>query len=191
MIMRLAEPPADLITSPGVCTGIRTDTLCRLVGVHLARGEQIADIQLLARAWASTCMPPLSEQEVCRTVQSLAARHQNNKPLLSSQESDDGLDTLALPEPTPLPTLEDQAYYGLAGEIVRTLEPQTEAAPAGVLLSLLTGVGSAVGRDPYFVAGGDEHHTNAYLCLVGPTSAGKGQAWAGARYLRQKADPVW
>ena len=36
------------------------------------------------------------------------------------------------------PVLDDDAYHGLAGEIVRAIAPETEADPAAVLLSLLT-----------------------------------------------------
>ena len=38
-----------------------------------------------------------------------------------------------------------RAFYGLAGEVVRTIEPHSEADPFGLLLSFLTLFGAAVG----------------------------------------------
>src|SRR5712671_70478 len=68
--------------------------------------------------------------------------------------------------PDPLPS---EAYHGLAGEIVRAIEPHTEADPAALLLQLLAGFGSIVGRKPHFRAEADRHYLNLFVVLVGTT----------------------
>ena len=50
------------------------------------------------------------------------------------------------------------AYHGLAGEIVRTIEPETEADNAAVLLQILVAFGALIGRGPHVRIEGDEHH---------------------------------
>ena len=42
--------------------------------------------------------------------------------------------------------LAEQAFYGLAGDIVREIEPETEADPAALLLQVLNAFGALVGR---------------------------------------------
>src|SRR5437879_5549061 len=44
----------------------------------------------------------------------------------------------------------EEAFYGLAGDIVRTIEPHSEADPLGILVQLLVMFGNVVGRGPYF-----------------------------------------
>ena len=47
----------------------------------------------------------------------------------------------------------EAAYYGLAGDIVRMLEPQTEADPVALLIHVLVGMGNLWGRGPHFRVG--------------------------------------
>ena len=59
----------DLLTHPGAAskkfggTEGRPNVLCRLVGVHLARGDGERTIFQLVEAWASRCTPPLERHE--------------------------------------------------------------------------------------------------------------------------------
>ena len=89
------------------------------------------------------------------------------------------------------PVLGDDAYHGLAGDDRRAIAPETEADPAGVLLSLLSGVGNAVGRTPYFVAGADTHHANLFAAIVGNTASRKGAGLSVVKWLMQRAEPEW
>lgn len=90
------------------------------------------------------------------------------------------------PQPTaarkwPEP-LDDAAYYGVAGAIVRRLEPHTEADPAALLVAFLAAMGNVFGRTVYFVADGARHYANLFAVLVGETSKGrKGTTWARVR----------
>jgi hypothetical protein len=88
--------------------------------------------------------------------------------------------------------LEPEALYGLAGDIVRAIEPHTEADVAAILTQLLVGFGNMIGRSPYFVAGADRHYGNLSLVLSGNTSRGrKGSAWSRVRSFLDDADPDW
>lgn len=91
--------------------------------------------------------------------------------------------------PTP-PTSE--AFYGLAGKIVRRIEPHSEADPVALLVSFLMAFGNLVGRTAYFQAEASKHHLNLFAALVGTTSKGrKGSSWNNIRWLCSQIDEVW
>jgi hypothetical protein len=86
-------------------------------------------------------------------------------------------DTLKLPEGWPAP-IGDDAYYGLTGEIVEAITPQTEADPANVLISVLIAFGNSIGRKARIMIGRTAHFANEYAAMVGPSSQGrKGTGW--------------
>jgi hypothetical protein len=96
-------------------------------------------------------------------------------------------DTVKWPAP-----IDEAAYYGLAGDIVRTLGPQTEADPVALLIHVLVGVGNLVGQGPHFRVGGASHHTNENAICVGRTSsARKGTAKSDTFNLLRQVDPTW
>ncbi len=83
-------------------------------------------------------------------------------------------------------------YQGLAGEVVRTIAPHSEADPAGLLAQLLAAYGSACGRHAYFVAEADRHHPNLFALLVGETGRGrKGSSRGHISGFMAPADDVW
>ncbi|HVB99516.1 MAG TPA: DUF3987 domain-containing protein [Candidatus Dormibacteraeota bacterium] len=89
-------------------------------------------------------------------------------------------------------SLAPEAFHGLAGEISRTIEPETEADPAAILIQFLLAFGGAVGRGPYFRVEADLHHTNLFAVLVGETSvARKGTSLGHVRRIMQSANPEW
>ena len=47
----------------------------------------------------------------------------------------------------PWPTMDEAAYYGIAGDIVRAIRPHTEADPVAILVQTLASAGNAIGRD--------------------------------------------
>ncbi len=78
--------------------------------------------------------------------------------------------------------LRPEAYHGVAGDLVRAIEPHSEADPAAILLQTLVAVGSVIGRTAYFLAEADRHHTSLYAVIVGPTAKGrKGTSWGHVR----------
>ncbi len=82
-------------------------------------------------------------------------------------------DERPLPDPAGWPRLRDEAFYGLPGDVVRALEPHTEADPAGLLVTFLSMFGnasaSAGGSAPYIWAGGPQT-AKLFLCLVGDSA---------------------
>jgi len=97
---------------------------------------------------------------------------------------------LVLPAPPGWPAAPGPAaYHGLLGEIVRRLEPETEADPVAILAQLLVGFGAAVGRGAYFEIGATRHHPQEFLLLVGESSTSrKGTSWDHAARLIATAD---
>src|SRR5262249_36321669 len=92
----------------------------------------------------------------------------------------------------PWPTLRPEALYGLAGEIVRTIEPHTEADPAAVLLHILAMAGNAVGVAPHAIVSGHEHRANIFGLVVGRSSESRtGTSASYPRQLSARAEPEW
>jgi hypothetical protein len=104
------------------------------------------------------------------------------------------------PEPLPLPgpqhagqsVFEQYALYGLAGEVVRTLAPHSEAQPEAILLQLLAAFGNILGPGPHCMVGATRHTLNLFLVLVGESSkARKGTSWNQIARLLAEVDPAW
>jgi len=112
----------------------------------------------------------------------------DTQPDPSDEDEDEGVSVCPL---AVWPSLDEDAYHGLLGEIVQAIAPETEADPAGILVSLLTSFGNAIGNNPRFSVGAGVHHSNLFSCLVGDTASGKGQAWAIASRIMKRADPDW
>jgi hypothetical protein len=90
------------------------------------------------------------------------------------------------------PLIDDAAYYGLAGDVVRIIEPHTEADPVAILIQLLAYFGNIVGRNPHFRVEGDYHRANIYAVLVGDTSKGrKGTSAGRVRSVAEHVDGKW
>lgn len=94
-----------------------------------------------------------------------------------------------IPSPEPLA---DDAYYGLAGQIVKTIEPYSESDPIALLVNFLTGFGNIIGATPYFKVEADRHPMRLFSILVGETSkARKGTSWGYLKSLFGVLDPDW
>ena len=93
--------------------------------------------------------------------------------------------------PWPDPPAEE-AFYGLAGQIVRTIEPSTEADLAALLMQVLLSFGSAGRPCCSFKVEADYHHTNEFALLVGKTSkARKGTSWGRIKGVMEQAEQQW
>ena len=80
--------------------------------------------------------------------------------------------------------LADAAFYGLAGDVVRTIEPHTESDPVALLLQFLAFFGSCINRSAYYLVEGDKHFANLFMVMVGQSSkARKGTSWGRVRQL--------
>jgi len=109
---------------------------------------------------------------------------------------------LDTPQEWPKP-LTDEAFYGLAGDIVKTIEPHTEADPAALLLQLCVAFGNVIvkgntvlprpgKKGPHFVIEADRHGTNLFTVIVGETAKSrKGTSWGHIRRLFEDVDQEW
>jgi hypothetical protein len=87
---------------------------------------------------------------------------------------------------------DEAAYYGLAGDFVRRILPQTESDPVALLAQFLVGFGNVVGHTAYMIADGARHYLTIFGVLVGVTSKGrKGTAWTHVRNILTHVDPDW
>src|SRR5207249_9907830 len=70
-----------------------------------------------------------------------------------------GACTLTAEKAWPAP-LAPVAYHGLVGDLVRAIEPSTEADPAALLLQVFVMFGNVIGRAAHWLAEADEHFSN-------------------------------
>jgi hypothetical protein len=100
--------------------------------------------------------------------------------------------SIAIPNDPKCPQMDERAYHGLAGEIVQAINPVTEADPVALLIQLLTGVGSIIGRTACAEADGHTHYLNLFSVLAGSSSKGrKGSSWARIAQILRLVDEDW
>ncbi len=160
------KPKATKADDGIIKEGTRNDTLARMAGGMRRPGMTPTEIEAALKIVNnSRCTPPLPDKEITRIAHSIG-RYPPAAPTAAD---------------SPL-VLDDAAYYGLAGDVVRTLGPHTEADPAGLLVQFKIAFGSAVGIRPHFVVEADRHGANEFCVCVGETSkARKGTAWGRIR----------
>ncbi|MCX8492955.1 MAG: hypothetical protein ORN23_01835 [Chthoniobacterales bacterium] len=108
----------------------------------------------------------------------------SNAPL----NSPNSLEPLRVPEPN----LDIRALHGPLGTIVDTIQPDTEAHPAAILIQAMTGLGNIIGRGPYCQIQENRHYANLFTIVVGASSvARKGTAWGIAKTLLNQIAPSW
>jgi hypothetical protein len=97
-----------------------------------------------------------------------------------------GEDADTFPKP-----MREEAFLGIAGEIVSIIEPQSESSREAILAQFLIGFGNLIGRGPSRDQSA-EHHLNEFGAIVGDTSKGrKGTGWVAVERLLLKIDPEW
>lgn len=92
----------------------------------------------------------------------------DGKAKINSQATEAKITIQKWPDP-PGPA----AFYGLAGDITRTIEPHTEADPVALLIQTLSIFGNVIGRSAHFVAEASCHFPNLFIVLVGRTAKGR------------------
>jgi hypothetical protein len=95
------------------------------------------------------------------------------------------------PDTWPDP-LSELALIGLAGDVVRTIEPTTESDPAAILFQFLTMFGNIVGRTAHWIVEDTQHFTNLFVCIVGDTAkARKGTGYDRVKKVFEGVQPQW
>jgi len=168
--------------------GKRNETLASLAGTMRRRGMEFDEIlAALLIANQKRCEEPLSDDEVRKIVESICRYQPENNSSENSRIGDENTSVF-----TKWPVLADEAFHGLAGDIVKEIDPHTEADPAALLIQFLIFYGSVVGRGPHFRTEADEHHMNLFCCLVGETAKGKkGSSLGQIKKIFKNVDDDW
>jgi hypothetical protein len=92
----------------------------------------------------------------------------------------------------PILDPDSAALGGLAGDVVRALEPGTEADPAGMLLHFLAKFGAMVGDTAEFRIGSAHHPPALFVVLVGRSShSRKGTTREEVDGILERVDDGW
>lgn len=101
---------------------------------------------------------------------------------------DDDEPDILIPVPS-WPVLSEVALQGAAGELVRLLDPDTEADPAAVLACLLSAAGAYIGIGPHILVANEKHPALIWPLIIGGTNEGaKGTAWSLVRKILDRVD---
>ena len=110
----------------------------------------------------------------------------------ASEAGMNGDTTLTAAEDRPWPQLDEAALYGLPGEIVRTIEPHTEADRVALLGQVLSEFSCVIGPSSQVVLDGASNPLLFNMVLVGQTSkARKGTADKRIKRVFQLAIYGW
>lgn len=168
-----------------------------ILGFGLTKSEA----RILLSEYNRRCEPQWREKELDHKIDSADKEPGPRGYLRDAKDGD--LPGITIPDylersgesivaPPSWPVLAEEALYGLAGDIVRTIEPHSEADPAALLIQLLAGIGIAIGRNPFFEAEADRHRMNLYAVLVGSSSKSrKGTSWGHVSRLLREVEPDW
>ncbi|MEH7610769.1 DUF3987 domain-containing protein [Gottfriedia acidiceleris] len=84
------------------------------------------------------------------------------------------------------------AFHGLAGDVVRAIDPHTEADPMATLITFLIAFGNIIGDGAFFIAGARKHPARIFGVVVGATGKGrKGTSLSPIRLLFNYIEPEY
>lgn len=90
------------------------------------------------------------------------------------------------------PIMDEAAFTGLAGEVLRVIAPDSESDPVAILAQYLAAFGNIIGNAPYYLVESDRHTANIFCVLVGVSAKGrKGTAGGRVRAIAKLADEPW
>jgi hypothetical protein len=125
--------------------------------------------------------------DAVRAVIERAQTHEEN-PMATATEEEATQETVS----DSWPRLDELALRGVVGDLVRAIEPHTEADVPALLVQALTAFGSTLSRSAHFAVEADRHFMNLFGVLVGDTSKGrKGTSWGYVRRVFTAVDPDW
>jgi hypothetical protein len=185
------RPPMATATTQAspqaVGKGGRTNMLVSLAGTMQRRGMSLEAIEaaLLAEN-AAKCVPPLPEAKVKNIAADIVKRYPAGESIVT------GANFVPFERSNEWPILADPALHGLAGDVVRAVEPHSEADPAAVLMQFLTAFGNVIGTGSHCLVEASRHGLNLFSVLVGESSkARKGTSWGHVRRLFEQVDSDW
>jgi hypothetical protein len=162
---------------------------CKLRDTKISQKAALAALREINNA---RCVPPMSESEVKTKITSAYTREARPKPTDVPHDDARSESSTITTVPPARPVLDEAAFYGLAGKIVKKIEPETESDPAGLLVELLVSFGNAIGRNVYYQIEDTKHFTNEFVVTVGRSSrARKGTGRNRIRAIMNIVDPEW
>lgn len=211
-----ADPPAALVVAvqfSNNATGITLDELrCRpamktlIVGGHVPGGGYRSRSETSEAAIAALVEADHTDDEIQQVFQNsewrIGEKYQEDgdkwlvrsiasaRAFVGGKPTDQqGLTTL---KENHWPSLAPEALHGLAGDIVRAIDPYTEADPVATLAHFLAAVGNVIGPHSHCRVQHDEHPARFNFGLVGATSKGrKGLSWSTPRRILSEVDEAW
>jgi|CZKF01.1.fsa_nt_gi hypothetical protein len=182
-------PEAPRAQGEAVAEGGRNAALTSLAGTMRRAGMTPEAIEAGLIETNKSYLPPLPASEV-RSIARSVARYEPAAPV---RAVDPPVQTVASQPPRQLPApLAAAAFYGLAGEFVRLVGPQTEADPAALLFQFLAAMGSIIGRGPHYRVGAAKHFANLFMVIVGNSAkARKGTSWSEVKSACKLIDIRW
>jgi hypothetical protein len=152
---------------------------------------------LLMTEFNPRCQPPWSDAEIRHKIEDA---HKNpphrpakgpgtagSSPTVTPRDETTNLIVEAWPAP-----IDPAAFYGVAGDIVRKIEPHTESDPVAVLIQTLVAVGNVIGRKAYFRIEATRHYANLFAVIVGASSvARKGTSGDQVCRVVRQVDEEW
>ena len=86
----------------------------------------------------------------------------------------------------------NEALFGVSGEIVKAISPETESAEIALLVQLIAIFGNIVYRNVYYLIESTKHFCNLFVVLVSPTAVGrKGTSLRHIKRIAKLIDPTW
>jgi len=198
---QLAEELAKVVTAPrkpagngrthhedeleGAPEGARRAALTSRAGRLRALGVSLGEARAILLEVGRRCAPPVPDEDVQGILGWAWSKPAGGRP----ETTEEGDETPGTPYPAPAGRA---AFYGPAGELVDAIAPHTEADPVAILVQLLVGWGSLVGRCAYYGVEADRHYTNLFAAIVGASAKGrKGTAWGHVKAVLAAMDETW
>lgn len=186
-----------------ILDGQRNDSLFK-IGARLRRdGATPEEIEtILSRINVERCETPLDAEEI-RQISNSEGRYapaadrtlllNGAEPGTSQVAATSQAAEITRPNDAKITIpCSEEMFYGLAGRIIKRLQPETESHPVGNLLQLLAAFGNIVGPTAYYVIEDTKHFTNINTVRVGKSSKSrKGTGQARIERIAAQLDSTW
>jgi hypothetical protein len=140
---------------------------------------------------AALCRPPFPTQDALKKVEQ-AYKYPAGNDFKAEPKNSHNSQTSHKATERPRPEVSPDVYQGLAGNIVKAIEPYTESDPVATLANVLAMFGNVVGRNPWFGVERTRHYLNLFFVEVGETSKGrKGTSLSTPKSMMAAIDESW
>lgn len=182
--------PSAIAEAP-IPSGSRNSALTSLGGrLHHSGLSDALVLEALQEANTNRCTPPLLDGEVA-TIAASVCRYDTSKDVQAIVHIGGEGTTFAQISAISL-SYSDEIFHGLAGRIIRKLQPETESHPVGNLLELLAAFGNIIGPNPFYMIEDKKHFTNLFVVKVGKSSKSrKGTGKARIERIVSGLDLCW